>query len=90
MTLEKFGLCQCGCFGSNAHSRPSRLVAIFGQEGPQWRFACENAVGQDTHCEQPVEWKGRRRYRTGWKPAWRRDEHAEGLVGAKGITETKC
>ena len=56
---------------------------IFAKEGRCWRFVYANAVGQGTHCDRPVEWRGRHRYRTGWKPVWSCDEHAGELIGAR-------
>ena len=56
---------------------------IFAQPGRSWRMACVNAAGHASHCEEPVEWQGRYRYVTGWKPVWSCERHAGELVGPR-------
>ena len=60
---------------------------IFAHEGRCWRFVYENAAGQAGHCMEPVSWRGRWKYRTGWEPVWSCDKHADDLIGARRVKD---
>jgi hypothetical protein len=70
------GIDQLGIIGTVA-------PGIFAQPGRCWRMVYVNAAGHASHCEEAVEWRGRHRYATGWKPVWSCERHAGDLVGAR-------
>jgi hypothetical protein len=70
------GIDQLGIVGTVA-------PGIFAQPGRCWRMVYVNAAGHTSHCEERVEWRGRHRYATGWKPVWSCERHAGDLIGAR-------
>jgi hypothetical protein len=74
------GIDQLGIVGTVA-------PGIFAQPGRCWRMVYVNAAGHASHCEEPVEWRGRYRYVTGWKPVWSCERHAGDLVGVRQVPD---
>jgi hypothetical protein len=68
------GIDQLGIVGAVA-------PGIFAQPGRCWRMVYVNVAGHASHCDEPVEWRGRYRYAyaTGWKPVWSVREARRGL-----------
>ena len=60
---------------------------IFAQEGRCYAFVYENVSGQAGHCMEPVAWRGRWRFRAGWKPVWSCERHADELPWARRLPE---
>ncbi len=58
---------------------------VFAKAGQCWRFVYENPSCQAGHCMEPVTWRRRYRYASGWKPVWSCDGHTGELVGGKRV-----